>query len=101
MQNNPSYNTTICSWLSGHKLKDYFTTGRKYRYEFLSDVNAYDIIHPLFTDNGSSGDVRPLENTLSTDALESLGHTINYIDIWLQCFIYNYGERTGLYRDNM
>ena len=47
-------------------------------------------------DNGSSSGGIPFPFTSSTDALESLGHIINFIDHWLHCFEDNSGERTGL-----
>ena len=34
-----------------------------------------------------------MSSTSSTDTLESLCHTINLIDNWLQCFEYSYGEK--------
>ena len=58
-------------------------------------------MHPSGTDYGSTGGGRPLSMTSSPDSLESLGHTINFIKNWLQCFSDNYELRTFLYNENM
>ena len=84
MQNGPWYNTTICSWLSGHNFEYCLTTGSKYGYELLCDGGEHDRMHPSSTDDGSSGSVRPFPSTSSIDALVSLGHTIDFIKNWLQ-----------------
>ena len=42
---------------------------------------------------------RLLLTTSYTGALELLGHTINFNDNWLQCFGYNYGKRTDLFKN--
>ena len=53
----------------------------------MCDVNEYDIIHPSGPYNVSCDGGIPFPNTLSIDALESLGHTINLIDNWLQFLV--------------
>ena len=63
MQNGPWYNTMICSQLRFHNFEDYFTTGRKDRYELLCDVDAYDIFHSSGPDNASIGVGIPLTST--------------------------------------
>ena len=47
-------------------------------------VNEYDIINPSGSNNGSSCGRRPFTTTSSTDEIESLGNTINFINNWLQ-----------------
>ena len=64
------YNTTVCSQLSGNKFEYYFTTGRKYRYELLSDVDAYEKMHPSGTEDKASGSGRTLPSASSIDVLE-------------------------------
>ena len=45
MEKVPWYYTTICSQLNGH-IFEAFSTGRKDRYEFMCDVDAYkQIMH--------------------------------------------------------
>ena len=61
-------------------------TGRKDRYELMCDVDAYYRIHSSRPDNIDSVGGIPAPNTSSIDALEPLGHTINFINNWLQCF---------------
>ena len=63
MQNGPWYNTTIYYQLIFHNFEDYFTTGRKDRYELLRDVDAYDIFHSSGPDNASIGVGIPLKST--------------------------------------
>ena len=78
------YNRTICKKLNGQIFEDYLKTGQKDRYEFLFYVDTYDIIHPSVTNNGSSSGGRPLTIISSTDAIESLGQSINFTYNFLQ-----------------
>ena len=64
-------------------------------------VDSYFTIHPPSLEDASSANVIPFPSKLSIDALESLGHTINFIKNWLQCFSDNYELRTFLYNENM
>ena len=59
------------------------------------------MIHPAVTYNESSSNGRPFPITLSIDALESIGRTINFIDNWLQYFSENCEVRTFLYKQKM
>ena len=52
----------------------------------MCDVDAYYRIHSSRPDNIDSVGGIPAPNTSSIDALEPLGHTINFINNWLQCF---------------
>ena len=64
-------------------------------------VDSYFTIHPPSLEDASIVNVIPFPSKLSIDALESLGHTINFIKNWLQCFSDNYELRTFLYNENM
>ena len=64
-------------------------------------VYSYFTIHPPSLEDASSVNVIPFPSKLSIDAHESLGHTINFIKNWLQCFSDNYELRTFLYNENM
>ena len=79
--------------MSIHNFEDYFTPEGKDSYELLFDVDAYYINHSSGNDNSSIDGGRPLSSTLSTDVLESLGHTINSINNCLQFIIENYEIR--------
>ena len=94
-------NTIICSQLSGHKSEEYLKTGFKYRYDLLCDVDAYYKTHPSGPDNASIGVGRSLSNTSYTDALESLGNIIKFIDHCPQFFSENYVGITYLYKVKM
>ena len=63
MQNGPWSNTTICYQLRFHNFEDYFTTGRKDRYELLCDADAYDIFDTAGPYNSSIGVGTPLPIT--------------------------------------
>ena len=67
----------------------------------MCDVDSYFTIHPPSLEYASSVYVIPSPSKLSIDSLESLGHTINFIKNWLQCFSDNYELRTFVYNDNM
>ena len=58
-------------------------------------------MHPSGHVDSGSGVRRPFTIKLSTDALESLGHRIIFIDNWIQRFSVNDEFRTFLYKDNM
>ena len=66
MDKVPWYNTTIFTKLNGQIFKDYFITGRKYRYELMCAFDAYEKLHL------------------------SIGQTINFIENLLQFFEVNY-----------
>ena len=91
MKNSQWNNTTVLFQLSGQKIEDFFKTGYKDRYELLCSVDTYFIIHSSVPDYVSSSGEIQLKITSSADAIESLGHTINFIYSWIQCFSENYG----------
>ena len=87
--------------LRDHTFEDYFTTGRKNRYELLCAIDAYNKVRTLGPEDSSSGGVIPLPSTLSIDALESLGHTPKFIHNFFQYFIDNYEVRNFLHKENI
>ena len=80
------YNTIICTKLHGKIFENYFKIGRKYRYELMCSVDAYDKEHISIPDDVSSDGGRPMPSKSSKESLLSLGHTMNFIDNWLQFF---------------
>ena len=64
-------------------------------------VDSYFTVHRPSLEVSISCNAIPFPSTLSRDALESLGHTINFIHNWLQCFSDNYELRTFLYNESM
>ena len=57
------YNTTFFSKLNGQIFEDYLQTGRKYRYEFMCDVDAYNKEHVPMLDDAFSGGGRQITST--------------------------------------
>ena len=87
MFNGIRYNPTICSQLLGYLFKKYFKTGRKYRYDLMCAIDAYNKQHPpAGHDDAIHGGDRTLTSTSSTQALAPLGITLHFIDQWIQCF---------------
>ena len=56
----------------------------------MCSVDAYDKEHISIPDVVSSDGGRPMPSKSSKESLLSLGHTINFIENWLQCFEVNY-----------
>ena len=76
--------------------------GRKYRYDIMCAIGAYNKQQPpTEPDYSISGCGRPLPSTSSTQALTSLGNTLHFIYQCLQWFGSNYSTITLLYRKKM
>ena len=67
----------------------------------MCSVYAYGKDHVPMTSDASSGGGRSMPSTSSKKALYSLGHTINFLDNWLQCFGGNYQNRIAIYKNKM
>ena len=52
-------------------------------------VDAYGKEYVPMSDDISSGSGRPMTSTSYKEAIFSLGHAINFIDNWFQCFEVN------------
>ena len=93
MEDGPWYSTTIFSQLNGQNFEDDLKTGCKYRYELMCGVDFYNKYNIPMHDYGSSGGGRQFPVYSSKEAFISLGQTIKFIDIWLQCFEENYNKK--------
>ena len=80
------YNTTICTKLNGQIFKDYFKTVHKDRCDLMCSFDAYDKENVTITSDASSGDGITMPSTSSKESIYSLGHTIYFIENWLQLF---------------
>ena len=97
MNKGPWYNTDICSKLHG-KLFEYFIThARTDRYHLMCFIVAHDNKKTSYGDEGISIGDNPIPKNSTTEALEALGDTLNFIDIWLKLFHQNYEVRCGMY----
>ena len=67
----------------------------------MCSVDAYNKEHVLMTSDASSVGGRPMTSKPSKKALYSLGHTINFIDNWLQCFDDNYHNKSAIYKSTL
>ena len=56
-------------------------------------IISHDKQQTVYADYESSIGGRPIPNNTTTDALESLGSNLNYIDCWLRLFHHNYEFR--------
>ena len=65
-------------------------------------IDAYEREHQSSSyDDVSSGDGYPLPTTSTTEALELLGATIDFICCWIKALEYNFLERCNLYTHYM
>ena len=58
---------------------------------------SHDKIQPAYENDESSIVDRSIPKYATTKALKSLGATLNFIDIWLKCFLVNYDARCKAY----
>ena len=81
------YNPKICLYLHGYSFKTFFKAGRTDRYDITYDIDAYNKQHPSKgPEDAIISNSRPFPSTSSTQSLESLIHTLNYIEKWILCF---------------
>ena len=93
----PWYNTSICLRLHGSLFEYFITHARTYGYNLLCYLVAYDKKQPAYWyDKISIGD-RIIPKHVTTDALEALGATLNFIEIWLKMLDKNYYARRVSY----
>ena len=95
----PWYNTVICSRLHGSLFKDFITHARSDRYNLLCSLVAHDKKQPAHEDEEISIGDRLIPKHVTTEALESLGATLNFIEIWLKLLDHNYEVRCGMYKN--
>ena len=97
----PWYNIDICSKLR-RKLFEYFIkNARTDRYNFMCYIIAHDKQQPFYDDEESSIGGIPIPENATTEALEALGDTLNFIDCWLELFHKNYRKRYMMYHEAM
>ena len=93
----PWYNTAICSRFHGSLFEDFITHARTDRYNLLCSLVAHDKKQPACEDEESSIGDRLIPKHVTTEALESLGATLNFIEIWIKLLDKNYDARRIAY----
>ena len=84
------YNTGICSSLHGSIFEDFITHARTDRYNIMCSLVAHDKKLPDYEyDESNIGD-RLIPKHSTTEELEALVYTINFIDIWIKLLEENY-----------
>ena len=101
LNKGPWYNTSICLKLHGSIFEDFITHARTARYNLMCSLFAHDKMQPDCEDDECSiGDGSILIDA-TPKALEALGATINFINIWLKLFLKNYNARFDTYINAM
>ena len=54
---------------------------------------------PIYVDDEISGEGISIPNNTTTEVLEALGDTLNFIDYWLKLFYHNYEVRWKMYNE--
>ena len=67
------------------------------RYDIICSLLAHDKIQPAYEDDEISIGDRLIPKHATPEALEALVDTLNFIDIWLKLFEYNYDSRCLAY----
>ena len=97
----PWYNISICLKLHGSTFEDFITQARTDIYNLVCSLVAHDILQPEYKDDESSIGDRSIPDNATTKELESLGPTINFIDIWLKLFLEHCEARCYAYINAM
>ena len=80
----PWYNTAICSSLHESLFGDFITHARTNRYKIMCSLVAHDKKQPYPEDEESSIVDSLIHKHVTTESLEALGATLNFINIWLK-----------------
>ena len=93
----PWYNTAIYSRLHGSLFEYFITHARTDRYNLMCSLVTHDKKQPAYEDEERSIGDRLVTKNATTEALEALGATLSFIDIWLKLLEDNYGIISGMY----
>ena len=67
----------------------------------MCSLVAHDKNQPAYEDDESSIGDMPIPKNVTTEALEALGATLNFIDVWIKLFEENYDARRVAYITSM
>ena len=79
MTGGPWYNTSICKQLHGKLFEGFIINEKTYRYHIMGYIDAHKKEHKWSSCDGSRGGGCPLLTYSTTEALESLGATMDFI----------------------
>ena len=65
----------------------------------MCPIIVHDKKQPSYEDEYRSIGDRPIHKNATTEALEALGATFNFIDFWLKLFHHNYEVRWKMYKN--
>ena len=71
------------------------------RYNLLRSILAHDKKQPTYENDNICIENRPIPKHDKKEALEALGDTFNFIEIWLILLEYNYDARCVAYSNDM
>ena len=91
------YNTAICLRFHGSLFEQFITHVRTDRYNLLPSLATHDQKQPAHEDEGISIGDRLITKHVTTESLEALGSTLNFIEIWIKLLNHNYEVRCGMY----
>ena len=101
LKKGPWYNIDIFWRLHGSLFEDIIIHARTDRYNLMCSLVAHDKKLPAYEINESSIIGRLIPKNVTTEALEALGATLNFIDIWLKLLEDNYDYRRVSYITSM
>ena len=96
-ETGPWHNKNICSKLYGTTFKGFIKQARTDRYNIMCSLVAHNRLQDNDQDDEISLGDRVIPKDATVKALDSLGATFNFIDIWLHNFCHNYFEQSVSY----
>ena len=81
--------------------EEFIKNVRTDRYNIMCSIDVHEKHHPSPIDNGSSDGGNFLPSNSKTEALVSLGATIDFIDCWLKFLEHNSLECCNMYYESM
>ena len=90
LNKGPWYNTSIFLKLHGIRFEDFITQAITDRYNLMCSLVAHDKMQPYYKDDEISIGDRSIPDNATPKSLESLGATINFVDIYLKFFLEKY-----------
>ena len=90
MTGGPWYSTYICKKLHGNVFEGFIRNTRTERYNIICSIDAHEKEHQSSCDDGSSGGGFPIPSNSTTEVLNSLGATMDFIGCCLKALEHNF-----------
>ena len=87
--------------MHGAPFEDYCTTAQKYRYNLICSIEAYEKLYQTYVDSASIGGGILISDGSKINVIVSPGHTLNFVESWIQSFEGKYSNRTMMYREKI